>query len=131
MRVRTAVLTGVNAPFQIADVDLAPPQRGEVLVKIAASGLCGSDLNAISGKRKLVPFPPFSGMKHRASSRNADLMWSGSGQGIRWSCPSFRLAEAAVLALWVSRTIARSRKKPWPSARCSTAPGGSAPTAGN
>jgi S-(hydroxymethyl)glutathione dehydrogenase / alcohol dehydrogenase len=67
---RAAMLTGVNAPFQIADVDLAPPQRGEVLVKIAASGLCGSDLNVISGKRTLVPFPAVIG--HEASGVVAD-----------------------------------------------------------
>jgi Zn-dependent alcohol dehydrogenase len=65
MRVRAAVLTGVNTPFQITDVDLAPPRSGEVLVKIAASGLCGSDLNVISGKRTLVPFPAVIG--HEAS----------------------------------------------------------------
>ena len=65
MRVRAAVLTGVNTPFQVTDVDLAPPRRREVLVKIAASGLCGSDLNVISGKRTLVPFPVVLG--HEAS----------------------------------------------------------------
>ena len=65
MRVRAAVLTGVNTPFQVTDVALAPPRSGEVLVKIAASGLCGSDLNVISGKRKLVPFPAVIG--HEAS----------------------------------------------------------------
>jgi S-(hydroxymethyl)glutathione dehydrogenase/alcohol dehydrogenase len=65
MRVRAAVLTGVNTPFQVTDVDLASPRSGEVLVKIAASGLCGSDLNAISGKRTLVPFPAVIG--HEAS----------------------------------------------------------------
>ena len=65
MRARAAVLTGVNAPFQVTDVELAPPRTGEVLVKIAASGLCGSDLNVISGKRTLVPFPAILG--HEAS----------------------------------------------------------------
>jgi S-(hydroxymethyl)glutathione dehydrogenase / alcohol dehydrogenase len=62
---RAAVLGGVNAALQFADVDLAPPQAGEVLVRIAASGLCGSDLNAITGKRTLVPFPAVIG--HEAS----------------------------------------------------------------
>src|SRR5262245_28775693 len=57
VKMRAAVLTGVNAALRVADVDLAPPQAGEVLVKVAASGLCGSDLNAITGKRTLVPFP--------------------------------------------------------------------------
>jgi len=65
MRVQAAVLTGVDAPFQITEVELAPPRSRELLVKIAASGLCGSDLNVISGKRTLVPFPAVLG--HEAS----------------------------------------------------------------
>src|SRR4029077_5777162 len=41
----------------IDEVDLAPPLDGEVLVKVAVSGMCASDLNAIDGKRTLAPFP--------------------------------------------------------------------------
>ncbi|HYA53752.1 MAG TPA: Zn-dependent alcohol dehydrogenase [Streptosporangiaceae bacterium] len=52
-----AVLGGVGQKLQIGEVELAPPRDGEVLVKIAASGLCASDLNAIDGKRTLAPFP--------------------------------------------------------------------------
>jgi S-(hydroxymethyl)glutathione dehydrogenase / alcohol dehydrogenase len=52
-----AVLGGAGEQLQIDEVDLAPPRDGEVLVKVAASGLCGSDLNAIDGKRALAPFP--------------------------------------------------------------------------
>ena len=62
---RAAVLTGVNTAFRVAEVDLAPPRAGEVLVRVAASGLCRSDLNAITGKRTLVPFPSVIG--HEAS----------------------------------------------------------------
>jgi len=58
---KAAVLAGVGQPFEIAEVDLAGPQTGEVLVKVAASGLCASDLNAIDGKRTLVPFPAVLG----------------------------------------------------------------------
>ena len=56
-----AVLTGPGKPFEVHEVDLAPPGPGEVLVKVAASGLCASDLNAIDGKRTLVPFPAVLG----------------------------------------------------------------------
>jgi S-(hydroxymethyl)glutathione dehydrogenase / alcohol dehydrogenase len=42
-------------------VELEGPRSREVLVRIAASGLCGSDLNAIDGKRTLVPFPAILG----------------------------------------------------------------------
>jgi S-(hydroxymethyl)glutathione dehydrogenase / alcohol dehydrogenase len=56
-----AVLTDVGEPFQIREVELAEPQSGEVRVRIAATGLCASDLNAIDGKRTLVPFPAVLG----------------------------------------------------------------------
>ena len=65
MKMSAAVLEGVGSRFEICEVDLAGPRTGEVLVKIAASGLCASDLNAIDGKRKLVPFPAVIG--HEAS----------------------------------------------------------------
>ena len=58
---KAAVLTGTARAFEIDEVELAPPRQGEVLVKIAASGLCGSDLNASDGKRTLVPFPAVLG----------------------------------------------------------------------
>jgi Zn-dependent alcohol dehydrogenase len=57
MKMTAAVLGGAGQQLQIDEVDLAPPQDGEVLVKVAASGLCGSDLNAMDGKRALAPFP--------------------------------------------------------------------------
>lgn len=57
MRVRAAVLTGPGRPLEIDEVELAPPSQGEVLVKVAASGVCASDLNVLDGKRSLSPFP--------------------------------------------------------------------------
>jgi S-(hydroxymethyl)glutathione dehydrogenase/alcohol dehydrogenase len=57
VKITAAVLGGAGQKLQVADVDLAPPRDGEVLVKVAASGLCASDLNAIDGKRTLAPFP--------------------------------------------------------------------------
>jgi len=50
-------LTGVPKPYarsrplQIAEVELAPPGPGEVLLRILAAGLCHSDLSVISGDR--------------------------------------------------------------------------------
>lgn len=61
MKMMAAILAGLGETFQIDEVDLAPPRRGEVLVRIAASGLCGSDLNTLDGKRTLVPFPAVLG----------------------------------------------------------------------
>jgi S-(hydroxymethyl)glutathione dehydrogenase/alcohol dehydrogenase len=49
MKVRAAVLSAVDAPLEIADLDLDPPRAGEVLVRIAASGVCHSDVSTANG----------------------------------------------------------------------------------
>jgi alcohol dehydrogenase len=59
MKIRAAILDrmgaeapyAVSKPLRIAEVDLDPPGRGEVLVRIAAAGLCHSDLSVINGDR--------------------------------------------------------------------------------
>jgi len=59
MKTRAAVLEkmGVPGPYattrplSIREVELAPPGPGEVLVRIAAAGLCHSDLSVINGDR--------------------------------------------------------------------------------
>ena len=59
MKMRAAVMyeQGLPAPYAdsrplvIEDVDLDGPGEGELLVEIAAAGLCHSDLSAIAGKR--------------------------------------------------------------------------------
>ena len=55
MKVRSAILRqsglprpyATSRPLSIETVDLAPPGPGEVLVKIAAAGVCHSDLSGI------------------------------------------------------------------------------------
>ncbi len=54
-----------SRPLTIAEVDLAPPGPGEVLVKIAAAGLCHSDLSVIDGSR---PRPTPMVLGHEASA---------------------------------------------------------------
>ena len=49
MKMKAALLTETNTPFQIETVDLQPPQAGEVLVKMAASGVCHSDWHVVEG----------------------------------------------------------------------------------
>lgn len=59
MKIRAAILeqSGLPAPYaqsmplRIADIDLAGPGQGEVLVKVMAAGLCHSDLSVIDGNR--------------------------------------------------------------------------------
>lgn len=61
MRIKAAVLPAPAQAVEVRDVDLAEPKAGEVLVRIGGSGLCASDLNAVDGKRRLVPFPAVLG----------------------------------------------------------------------
>ncbi|GAB2808123.1 zinc-dependent alcohol dehydrogenase family protein [Actinocorallia aurea] len=51
---RAAVLREFGAPLEILSVDVQEPRAGEVLVKIAASGICGSDLKTLDGKSPVV-----------------------------------------------------------------------------
>jgi Zn-dependent alcohol dehydrogenase len=49
VRIRAAVLPQTGAEVEVTDVDLAPPHPHEVLVRMGASGVCHSDLNAVDG----------------------------------------------------------------------------------
>jgi len=49
MKMQAAVLWEPGRPVEILEVDLAPPKEGEVLVKIAACGVCHSDLHVVDG----------------------------------------------------------------------------------
>jgi alcohol dehydrogenase len=72
MKIRAAVLDrmgaeppyAVSKPLRIAEVELDPPGRGEVLVRIAAAGLCHSDLSVINGDR---PRPMPMALGHEAA----------------------------------------------------------------
>ena len=46
---KAAILYEANKPLEVADVEVLPPKRGEVLVKVAAGGVCHSDLHVIKG----------------------------------------------------------------------------------
>jgi alcohol dehydrogenase len=59
MKMRAAVLQNAglpapfadSKPFEVTEVELAAPGPGEVLVRIAAAGICHSDLSAVTGDR--------------------------------------------------------------------------------
>lgn len=53
---RAAVLTAVNAPLVVTDIDLPDPGPGQVRVRLAAAGVCHSDLSLATGTlRQPVP----------------------------------------------------------------------------
>ncbi|MFC4906342.1 alcohol dehydrogenase catalytic domain-containing protein [Actinomadura gamaensis] len=55
---RAAVLREFGEPLEIAEVAVAEPGAGEVAVRIAASGVCGSDIKALDGNSPVVRHLP-------------------------------------------------------------------------
>ena len=47
---KAAIALSINEDLRIDTIDVDPPQSGEVLVEIKATGLCHSDLHALEGK---------------------------------------------------------------------------------
>ncbi|MGA2492388.1 MAG: zinc-dependent alcohol dehydrogenase family protein [Roseiarcus sp.] len=82
MQVKAAMLRATGAkppyaasrPLEIVEVDLDGPGRGEVLVRVAAAGLCHSDLSVIDGSR---PRPTPMVLGHEAAGVVAAV-----GQGV-------------------------------------------------
>ena len=58
---RAALCEEYNQPLRVEEVDVQPPGSGEVLVKIAASGVCASDLHAVEGHSGIVRLPLIPG----------------------------------------------------------------------
>ncbi|GJH12756.1 hypothetical protein CBA19CS11_27980 [Caballeronia novacaledonica] len=79
MKIKAAVLQEMGAatpyadtrPLRIEEIELAPPGRDEVLIKIAAAGLCHSDLSVINGDR---PRPMPMALGHEASGVVEELV---------------------------------------------------------
>jgi S-(hydroxymethyl)glutathione dehydrogenase / alcohol dehydrogenase len=46
---RAAVLHRAGEPLRVQDVEVEPPREGEVAVRMAASGVCHSDLHVVDG----------------------------------------------------------------------------------
>jgi NDMA-dependent alcohol dehydrogenase len=56
MRAKAAILYEAGTPLRFEEVDVAPPQAGEVLVRLYAGGVCHSDLHVMKGDL-LMPMP--------------------------------------------------------------------------
>jgi propanol-preferring alcohol dehydrogenase len=56
---KAALVRSFGQPLVIEDVEIPKPGRGQVLVKIAACGVCHTDLHAAHGDWPIKPAPPF------------------------------------------------------------------------
>ena len=79
MKTKAAVLWEVNAPWSVEEIELDAPRPGEVLVKIAASGMCHSDEHLTTGD---LPFAlPIVGGHEGAG------VVEQVGEGVSWLAP--------------------------------------------
>jgi S-(hydroxymethyl)glutathione dehydrogenase / alcohol dehydrogenase len=93
---RAAVLERVGAPLVVEELELAPPGPGEVLVRLHASGVCHSDLNAIDGTAE-TPCPAVLGHEGggvvEAVGAGVSRVGVGSHVALSWAPSCGRCAE--------------------------------------
>ena len=77
MKTKAAVLVETGAPLQILELEIPPLKPGQVLVDVAFSGVCHSQLNEVNGKRGPDRFLPHA-LGHEGSGTVVDV-----GEGVR------------------------------------------------
>ncbi|MDX3136797.1 Zn-dependent alcohol dehydrogenase [Streptomyces europaeiscabiei] len=117
MAVRAAVLPAVGAPLEITGIDLPDPGPGQVRVRLAAAGVCHSDLSLSDGTMR-VPVPAVlghegagtvlavgDGVTHVAPGDGVVLNWAPSCGGCHacslgevWLCANALLGAGNVYA---------------------------------
>ncbi|MGW5429171.1 Zn-dependent alcohol dehydrogenase [Streptomyces sp. NPDC004059] len=117
MAVRAAVLPAIGAPLEITGIDLPAPGPGQVRVRLAAAGVCHSDLSLSNGTMR-VPVPAVlghegagtvvavgEGVTHVAEGDPVVLNWAPScgschacGLGEVWLCANALNGAADVYA---------------------------------
>lgn len=61
MKSRAAVAFGPGEPLRVVEIDVAPPQKGEVLIRITHTGVCHTDAFTLSGEDTEGLFPAVLG----------------------------------------------------------------------
>ncbi|QDQ10657.1 zinc-binding dehydrogenase [Streptomyces spectabilis] len=115
--VRAAVLPAIGSPLEITDIELPEPGPGQVRVRLAAAGVCHSDLSLTNGTMR-VPVPAVlghegagtvlsvgEGVTHVAPGDGVVLNWAPScgdchacGLGEVWLCGNALTGAGAVYA---------------------------------
>ncbi len=57
MKGKAAVAWAANRPLEIEEIDIEAPKKGEVLLKVVASGVCHTDAFTLSGEDPEAAFP--------------------------------------------------------------------------
>lgn len=89
MKMKAAIVTEFGKPLVIDDRNVPTPGDGQVLVKIAASGVCHTDLHAADGDWPVKPTLPFIPGHEGAGSvaavgHGVTILKEGDRVGIPW-----------------------------------------------
>ena len=112
---KAAILVEQNAPLVVEEVDLPALDVGQVLVKVEYSGICGKQLEEISGKRGADPYLPHllghegagivvevgPGVRKVVAGDHVVLHWM-KGSGSDSAPPRFNWNGSVVSAGWVT-----------------------------
>ncbi|MGD2169782.1 MAG: zinc-binding dehydrogenase [Chlamydiota bacterium] len=93
MKIKAAVLTQLNAPLQVEEITLPKLQKGQVLVRLAYSGICRSQLNEVKGYKGNDPYLPHT-LGHEGSGEVVEI-----GEGVTKVQP-----EDKVVLTWLKGT---------------------------
>nr|WP_255441192.1 alpha/beta hydrolase-fold protein [Synechococcus sp. HK01-R] len=74
MRARAAVAWAPCEPLDVTEIDVAPPQAGEVLLKVVATGVCHTDAYTLSGADPEGLFPTVLGLRHPQRYRSVSAV---------------------------------------------------------
>ncbi|MFC9509215.1 Zn-dependent alcohol dehydrogenase [Streptomyces sp. NPDC057002] len=104
MAVRAAVLPAVGSPLEITGIDLPDPGPGQVRVRLAAAGVCHSDLSLSDGTMR-VPVPAVLGHEGAgtvvAVGKDVTHVAPGDGVVLNWA-PSCGACHACSLGeVWL------------------------------
>ena len=101
MKTKAAILWRPGEPVEIHEIDVTPPREGEVLVEIAACGVCRSDLHVVEGD---LPEPLPLVLGHEASGRVQEV-----GPGVESLEPGDHVVLALVPACGACAECLRGR----------------------
>ncbi|MFD7091280.1 Zn-dependent alcohol dehydrogenase [Streptomyces sp. NPDC059896] len=99
--VRAAILSAVGAPLEIAGIELPEPGPGRVRVRLAAAGVCHSDLSLSNGTMR-IPLPAVLGHEGAGTvvsvGEGVTRVAPGDGVVLNWApscgtCPACAIGE--------------------------------------
>jgi Zn-dependent alcohol dehydrogenase len=119
LKIRASVLFGEGEECRVEEVELLPPKRGEVLVRVAAAGICHSDLHVIDGVIK-KPFPIILGHEGagvvEAVGEGVTLVKPGDRVILSWTPDCGHCLIVPPAAPTCATTALPMPPEPWPTA---------------